>query len=209
MSKEKQPFLKTSYDLREQADTDAFYDKWADSYDKELTENEYAQPERCSEALSAVETNTEAKILDVGCGTGLSGRALSHAGFKNIDGCDIAVAMLEKAKLSGVYGNLFVADLNAPPINVENDSYDAATVVGVFSFGHVMPDALDEFCRTVRIGGHLIIGLNQYFYDDSGLQDKIDSLVAQHKIEVLGKDLGTHIAGTDTKGWVITLKKLK
>jgi predicted TPR repeat methyltransferase len=28
--------------------------------------------------------------LDIGCGTGLAGRAFSAAGFRSIDGCDIS-----------------------------------------------------------------------------------------------------------------------
>ncbi|MDZ7829733.1 MAG: class I SAM-dependent methyltransferase [Halofilum sp. (in: g-proteobacteria)] len=40
-------------------------------------------------------------MLDAGCGTGLSGRALSAAGFRTIDGMDVSQRSLEIAARLG------------------------------------------------------------------------------------------------------------
>jgi hypothetical protein len=37
------------------------YDKWAPSYDKELTENQYVTPFRCAEVLSDMVDNKKLK----------------------------------------------------------------------------------------------------------------------------------------------------
>ena len=53
-------FLSQSYTLETPDDTLAHYQEWAETYDQELTENNYAQPKRCAEALTtyASEKNT-------------------------------------------------------------------------------------------------------------------------------------------------------
>ena len=134
-------FLDTSYDLETGRQTLDHYEEWAETYDQEVgVENAYAQPTRCAKALTSV-VEPGGRILDVGCGTGLSGRALAEAGFTNLDGCDFSPPMLERAAATGVYGRLFESDLNEG-LDVADDTYDHAAAVGVFSFGHIRPSAL-------------------------------------------------------------------
>ena len=56
--------------------------------------------------------NDKEKILDVGCGTGLSGFSLRKFGFKNIDGLDLSKEMLKIASDKKIYKMLFNLDLN-------------------------------------------------------------------------------------------------
>ena len=155
------------------------YDRWAASYDTELIdENGYAQPRRCAEMLSRYLTDRNAEILDIGCGTGLSGAALAEAGYGVIDGCDFSAGMLEKARATGLYRRLFGADLNAPPLDAADGAYAAAVAVGVFGFGHIQPACLDEILRIVSPGAPLVIGLNEHFYEDGALTAKLDALAA-------------------------------
>ena len=56
-----------------------------------------------SEEEGGLGLKRELKIIDVGCGTGVIGRHLSAAGFKNIFGTDGSENVLEKAKESGNY----------------------------------------------------------------------------------------------------------
>ena len=105
-------FLNQTYRLETQEETLAHYEAWADTYDEEITENNYAQPSRCASALAQFSTIDEINVLDIGCGSGLSGLALNDFGFKNIDGCDFSPSMLEKAKSTNVYQKLFLADIN-------------------------------------------------------------------------------------------------
>jgi predicted TPR repeat methyltransferase len=137
-------FFSGSYGLRDNRDTKALYAAWANTYDAELTEEGYAQPVRAAAALAAIVPDRSARILDVRCGTGLSGKALIDAGCRTVHGCDFSSEMLMKAERLGVYKELFEADLNEPLARIADEVFDAVTAVGCFSFGHISVDAIDE-----------------------------------------------------------------
>ncbi|MEO1065923.1 MAG: class I SAM-dependent methyltransferase [Pseudomonadota bacterium] len=201
-----EPFLDQAYDHKSVEETHALYEKWAASYDLELADKGYRQPVRCAAALKALMPQG-GSILDVGCGTGLSGAALHHAGYETIDGCDFSSAMLDKAKDTGVYGRLFEADLNKPPLDVSDAEYDALVAVGVFSMQHVEADAMEELIRVVKPGGPIIIGLNDKFYRLGTLRAKLDALSALGRLSQLSHDHGEHIPEIGLTGWVISLKR--
>ena len=79
-------FLPSSYGLETTEATLAHYEAWAGTYDTEIgEENRYAQPERCTRALLASGVGPDARVLDVGCGSGLSGVALARGGYELIE----------------------------------------------------------------------------------------------------------------------------
>lgn len=201
-----QSFLDSAYSHSSVEETLAMYEKWAASYDDELTDSGYQQPVRCAAALKALMAE-DGKIFDVGCGTGLSGLALAKEGYTRLDGCDFSPAMLEKARNTGVYDRLFEADLNAPPVDVADETYDAMTIVGVFSMQHVQVEAMDDLLRVVKPGGAIIIGLNDKFYRMGLLTAKLDALSAMGRLSQLGHEHGEHIPDIDLTGWVISLRK--
>ncbi len=201
-------FLHKAYDRNKQPDTKALYRDWAATYDAEVSaENDYAQPHRCATALAEVLNERSGNILDIGCGTGLSGVALKHAGFPNIDGCDFSAEMLDLAAEKNIYRHLFSADLNATPIDAPTGHYHAATAVGVFSFDLINPDSLDEIFRLLKPGAPLVIGLNERFYVKGTLENKFSELEDNGKAVVLSRELGDHLPGIGVKGWVIVLRK--
>ncbi|MDJ0614976.1 MAG: class I SAM-dependent methyltransferase [Rhizobiaceae bacterium] len=198
-------FFEIAYSVDSTDETRAMYDRWAKVYDRDLTDGEYQQPARCAEALKTQIGDLGSNILDVGCGTGLSGLALQNAGYTNIDGCDLSEGMLEKAASLEIYGRLFACDLNQPPLDVEDQSYDAITAVGIFSFGHVMPEAVDEFLRIIKPGGAIIIGLNDHFYEEGSLTAKLEELECAGKLKIVSREHGEHIPQNDLKGWVLSI----
>lgn len=200
-------FLKDAYRDRTDAEMRAYYDEWARQYDKDMDDRDYAQPRRCSEALAALLDPAAATVLDVGCGTGRSGVALKLAGFGTVDGCDLSDEMLVRAKGTKAYGRLFQANLNEPPLDADDGAYDAATCVGVFSFGHVSPDALEEILRVVRPGAPIVIGLNEMFYEKGDLTRKMATLQDAGRLEILSQEKGEHLPGEGMEGWVIRLRK--
>jgi predicted TPR repeat methyltransferase len=205
-------YLDDIYKLTTETPGDAVqdtYDKWAETYDTELIdENGYAMPDRVAEMMTreAGHLKREA-ILDVGCGTGLSGVALKANGFQIIDGCDFSEGMRAVAAKRGVYRELFHADLNTPPTKVVDGAYAAATAVGVFAHGHLKGIALDEIVRCVRPGGPICVTTNDKYWAEGVLRDAMDRLEAAGVIRVRVRDHGTHIAGRGVDGWVFLLEK--
>src|SRR5688572_21881835 len=98
-------------DARDVADQ---YDAWAETYDTDLDTWSYRAPVRVAEAV-LVHRPQAGSVLDVGCGTGLAGRALRDAGYTGeLIGLDISEAALEVARRSGHYATLTSADLQQP-----------------------------------------------------------------------------------------------
>ena len=201
-------YLKAIYETRNPEEVRDLYDRWAESYDTELIEeNGYAQPSRCADMLARHLPDRSAAILDIGCGTGLGAAALAEAGYTLVDGCDFSPGMLARSRGTGLYRRLFEADLNAPPLDAANGAYGAAVAVGVFSFGHVLPDSLDEILRVLSPGAPLVIGLNRRFYEEGSLTAKLAALADTGLIVRLTEEHGEHIRGTGMTGWVIAVRK--
>ena len=200
-------FLDNSYNLQDGDSTRKHYDDWADSYDKELLQNNYSQPQRCAQALSELGLHPDAKTIDIGCGTGLAAEAIAKLGYKSIDGCDYSAAMLEKARQTEHYQRIFEADLNLPPMDAKDEHYDAALVVGVFSFGHVNADAMDDILRVLKAGAPLVIGLNNKFYEEGSLTRKLRRLADAGSLALINEEFGDHLPGIGLSGWVLSLRK--
>ena len=72
MAEEKR-FLDAVYALETSEATREFYDNWSQTYDAEVTENGYASPGRVAAALAQIVPHQDKPLLELGCGTGVSG----------------------------------------------------------------------------------------------------------------------------------------
>jgi predicted TPR repeat methyltransferase len=136
-------------DVREVADR---YDEWARSYDDDLAAWSYQAPAVVAETVST-RNPAAGSVLDVGCGTGLVGRALRARGFAGkILGLDISQASLAIARQGGAYDSLEHADLQQS-LAFEDDSVDAVTCVGVMTYLPEVEALWREFARVARPGG--------------------------------------------------------
>lgn len=150
------------------------YDVWAKEYDTDLAGLQYTAPaagaERCN--LWAGPT---ARVLDAGCGTGLVGQALRAAGVGHLTGFDLSHVMLEVAAQRGVYDELRQGSL-LEPLPYPAGSFDAVVSVGVFTFGHVGPQALAALPAVVRSGGHVVMTFRDDVMRDMGFADEVQRL---------------------------------
>lgn len=129
------------------------YDIFSKTYDGTLRGWQYKAPEVGAELLKEF-VPVESKILDAGCGTGLTGLALKQHGFENIIGVDISGASLEVARKKEVYRELHQVDLQMP-LPFRDNEFDAVECIAVL--GHIeAPSLLYEFCRVVRPGGYVV-----------------------------------------------------
>jgi predicted TPR repeat methyltransferase len=114
-------------------DVAKYYDNWAGDYNETLADWRYEAPEQVASMLRT-KLSPKSTILDAGCGTGLSGRALHTAGFTTIDGIDVSHRSLEIAGTTGVYRNLHAMDLQQLPLPIPDDHYDGLACVGVLTY---------------------------------------------------------------------------
>lgn len=141
---------------RNSGDVAQYYDEWADDYDETLAQWRYEAPERVAAHMRAA-LAPDAIILDAGCGTGLSGKALARVGFKTIDGMDVSQRSLDFADALGVYRSLRHVDMQDLPLPHGDDIYDGLACVGVLTY---VPDSigiLREFCRILKAGGFMVL----------------------------------------------------
>jgi predicted TPR repeat methyltransferase len=159
-------------DPREVADR---YDAWAQSYDDDLTSWSYQAPTVVAETV--ITRNPAAgSTLDVGCGTGLVGRALRARGFVGqILGLDISRASLEIAEQCGAYDSLERADLQQR-LAFEDDSVDAVVCVGVMTYLPDVEAVWREFARVARPGGLLVVTQREDLWQTRQCQAVADRL---------------------------------
>ncbi|XP_072173074.1 methyltransferase-like protein 27 [Diadema setosum] len=94
--------------------------------------------------MNELQTNKEAKILDVGVGTGLVGKELATYGFKNLTGVDPSRPSLDIARSKGFYKELLEAFVGPQPLPLEDNSFDAAISSGAFLPGHCDGNGLKD-----------------------------------------------------------------
>lgn len=200
-------FLDNAYGIDTIGETQKFYNDWAASYDKEITENGYATPRRCAKALAKFSTDKSAPLLDIGCGTGISGLAFASEGFTSISGCDLSPDMLEQAKArDGLYIDLWQADLN-DPFPFDEGTYGAISAVGVLATGHAPPETIPEIVQKLSPNGLFVLSLNDHTLQDPGFEARIADCVDSGTAELIFKDYGDHLPGIDLKSTVYVLRK--
>lgn len=193
-------FLRRVYELESQEETDAYYSTWAATYDAELTAQGYRTPGRCAAALARFVDGT-APILDVGCGTGLSGKALAAEGFINITGHDVNEEMLAHARRTGVYREVGVTDVT-DPFPFTPGTYEALAAVGVIGVGAAPLSLLGEALDALAPGGHVVFSFNDHALElpeypaavqrasEQGIADEVFS---EHGPNIEGLGIGSRV----------------
>ena len=175
--------LKAAYSVRSPDDNRELYAQWAATYERFLDDNRYIYARQVAEIFAERSSAEGEPVLDAGCGTGRLGWELSRLGISPVDGIDISPEMLAKAgTMTGPdgarsYRHLMEADLTGS-IDLGTDSYSGLVSSGVFTHGHLGPDALAELLRVGRPGSVGVIGVNASIFESNGYQDRLERYAA-------------------------------
>ncbi|HUF57853.1 MAG TPA: methyltransferase domain-containing protein [Thermohalobaculum sp.] len=198
--------LQNAYGLRSSDDVAEFYGGWARDYEDELAENGYATPLRCATALADRVEDPGRPIIDLGCGTGLSGLALRDAGFTTIDGCDLSEEMLARAREKDVYRELVAADL-AAALPMPAGAYAHAAAVGCLSPEYMPVTVLDDILGALAPRGCLVFSLNDHAAADGTMRGRICELCDAGAAELLHRSYGEHLPGIGLASTVFVLRR--
>lgn len=199
--------LDHSYQLDSIVDTQDFYSDWASTYDAEIIENGYASPQRCANALSQFTNSKSLKVLDIGCGTGYSGKILADTGFTQIDGCDINPEMLEIAKTRNIYQQIWLSEVENP-FPFETGKYDAITAIGVIGSGAAPLSLFHETIDKLDCDGLFVFSFNDHTLEDPNYEAAITEGIENKHFELLFKEYGDHLPGRNIKSNVYVLRKI-
>lgn len=204
------------------------FNNWAKSYDRDVkvdrgTLKIYENYEILLDGVvkEAIEsTNQEARILDIGVGTGNLANRLYDLGY-NIIGVDQSRAMLELAKSKNPGLKVRLGEFMKLPF--ENKSFNV--IVSTYAFHHLDEKekevALEEMIRVLADDGVIVIGDLMFESDEAksrvyaALTDKqIDSIEDEYYTNI--KKLGEYVGNYDRKVnklqidrlcWIVTICK--
>ena len=136
---------------------DWFFDTWSHFYDEAVIQRLVYRPVHDA-VLEELEREPVARVLDLGCGTGLLTERLKHeAGIARVTGADFSAGMLAQASSHRQGIDWIRASALALPF--ADASFEAVTSTEAF---HWFPDqaaALRECHRVLVPGGRLLVAL--------------------------------------------------
>jgi len=166
----------------------SLYDDWASDYEADIATWGYEAPTVAAGLLQA-HAETEAQIIDVGCGTGLVGAALAGAGFHDVVGIDGSSASLDLAAKTGNYRALTEHDLTDLPLSLPEEHFGGLICVGVMTYLPDVAATCREFVRIVEPGAYIVLTQRTDLFDSRNTQEAFDELAADGTwtiIEVTG-----------------------
>lgn len=130
----------------------ALFDGYAPRFERHLVEGlHYVGPALVAGVLPAEPVQFES-VLDLGCGTGLTGVALA-ARAGHLTGVDLSPAMLAQARAKGCYDRLVAAELGAFLDAEPARSVDLCVAADVFIYCADLGPVLAGIARVLRPGG--------------------------------------------------------
>jgi predicted TPR repeat methyltransferase len=112
-------------------------------------------PRRVSEILHARYPDRQLSVLDLGCGTGLTGIYLGPISGPLV-GIDVSQKMLEQARKHGIYTSLRQNDLLAELRDTPAGAFDCITANDVFIYVGDLSEVIPAIFPVLRSGGMLI-----------------------------------------------------
>ena len=136
----------------------ALFDQYAPKFEAALLDDlGYRGPALLLAAVAAARAAlggpaTFSRVIDLGCGTGLAARAFSPLSGEII-GIDLSPRMIERARATGLYAELDVAEIAEGLGRRPDASADLILAADVMVYVHDMTPLLAEVARVLASGG--------------------------------------------------------
>lgn len=159
------------------------FNGYAANFDQHLASLQYQGPQMLEQLARRAgwAADGSRRIIDIGCGTGLSGLPLrAYAG--HLEGADLSTSMLEQALKRGVYDHLWHGEAHAVLRRLPTASYDAVTaadtliyigdVVEFFQLAHAVLKPGGDILFTVETcnAGFVLVKSGRYQHSDDYLR---------------------------------------
>lgn len=192
--------------LRPVEKTLGIYANWAASYDDDLAEAGYETPHRIAAALTKL-TTPDTRILDFGCGTGLSGQALQMAEFTNLDCSGISATMLNTAQSRNIYSRLWQSQ-PGEMTDVTAGQYDVIVAAGVAYLGAAPPETLSVIIDHLAPEGLIGLSFHDPTLDHGSYEAVLDQEISLDRVRTLSCTHGPHLRQQEMGSNVIVLQRL-
>lgn len=131
------------------------FDQHAERFDEMLVEQlGYSVPVQIRELLEHLAIAPAERLLDLGCGTGLSGQSLADRAA-HLTGVDLSEAMLDEAHAKGVYDALYVGDATAFLEETDEPAWDLVVATDMVPYLGDLAAFAAGLARCCAPGGHV------------------------------------------------------
>jgi predicted TPR repeat methyltransferase len=207
--------INLAYSYEKPEDLARYYDDSASQYDDYVNQVKYVLHLKVA-AEYVMNVSSWGRVLDIGCGTGLLGQAISNIlPSMQIDGVDISPEMLgiAKEKHNQVlnrpsYKNLFLHDVTKD-WSFTDTRYDALVSSGVFTSGHLMPKDIVSSLKLLLGRGLFLSSIKKNHYEEYGFEQVIQQLFDDgHILEPSFKVVNSYDSGYDAESVIVAFRKI-
>jgi len=130
------------------------FDQFSADYDTRMLSNlSYRGPDILRELAGfVIPGRSGLAVLDLGCGTGLSGVAFQDLAVR-LDGVDLSPAMIEKARARGIYNDLSIGDVEGP---LGEALYDLVTAADTLIYLGDLDPVMRRVAAALKPGGYCL-----------------------------------------------------
>ena len=134
------------------------FNGYASHFDKHLLDElSYQTPERLFELWKTYSKDFSiqlGKVLDLGCGTGLSALPFKNEAA-SFTGVDLSKSMIEQAAFKGIYDELFVEEIESY-IKTQSESFDSCLMVDVLGYIGDLSSIVSGIYKVLKPEGWLL-----------------------------------------------------
>jgi len=207
--------INLAYSYEKPEDLARYYDDSASQYDDYVSQVKYILHLKVA-GQYVLNVTSWGRVLDVGCGTGCLGQAISNIlPSMQIDGVDISPEMLKiaatkenKALKRSSYKNLFLHDVTKD-ISFTQTRYDGIVSSGVFTLGHLGPEHVSKLLGLLHVYGVFVTSIKSDHYEQQGFAKELSRLVSDSRIsEPKIYEVNSYDSDYEAKSMIVSFKRL-